>query len=169
MTFSVNRSDLDMWLYFDKTTLSTNPNLTYPLTALAPPAKPTFVLDKSGKNATASVIGNMTFGLADDGGMMSVATLCYQGVFSIANLVAKNWTRGFTATSYFKRTIGSRYQTVLSNGMSPQSSFEIRMTPSNTTDDLSSIATFEVSSLQLLPARTVEMWLSLQLSKPAVR
>lgn len=139
------QSDLDLWLTFDPYSLTSNPNTTYP-TSLAPPAYPAYVLDRSGNNHTASVSGNVTFGNADDGGGMSAVFFNYSGVLSVPAFVGKSWSAGFTATVYFKRTGESLYQTVFSNGLFPQSSFEFQLLPATAeSDDMMCYVNFAVS------------------------
>lgn len=136
------QTDLDLWLTFDAGALTNNANDAYP-TFQAPPASPAFVLDRSGRNNTANVTGNVTFGGTDGG--MSALSLCNGGVLTVPGLVGRSWSTGFTATAYFKRTVGQQYQTVIGNGMYPQASWEIRaLGLTEASDDVMSYASFMV-------------------------
>lgn len=138
--------DLEVWLTFDAYALTNNPNLTYP-TNVAPPTSPKYVLDRSGNNRSATVIGNVTFGVDDDIGSMSMLRTCYQGALSIPGLVGLVWNSGFTVTVYFRRTGIDRYQSIIGNGFSPHSSFELRMAPgsnNDNSDEMQCYASFEV-------------------------
>jgi hypothetical protein len=141
--------DLTLWLTFDAGARSAvnSSSAKYPLTS-SPPMNPSFVLDRSGNNFTARVIGNITFGTDDGSGGMSVASMCHQGALSVPGLVGLRWHTGFTTTVYFRRTRGDRYQSVIGNGFSPQASFEFRLAPSDGRDwdDMHCYTSFEGGS-----------------------
>lgn len=109
--------------------LSVSNKLSYPTLLASLPSTPLYVLDRSGKNNTANITGNVTFGLADDAHSMSVATMCYQGLFSVPGLSGFNWTNGFTASVYFRRSQGAQYQYLIGNGFSTTSSVSITLNP----------------------------------------
>lgn len=147
--FSPQESSLDLWLTFDIDALTNNPNTSsYPTNAASAPKSPQYVLDRSGRNRSASINGNVTFGSDDSGAGMSVMSMCYQGVVNVPWFVGKSWMAGFTATVYFKRTSRDRFQSLFGNGFSPQSSFEVRMPPgsSSDADDVQCYTMFEGGS-----------------------
>lgn len=70
-----------------------------------------------------------------------------QGLLSVPGLANQAWSNGFTVTVFFQRISGEYYDSIISNGFSPLSSFEIRLAPwtyNGTTDDMQCYASVQV-------------------------
>ena len=143
--FSPSETDLELWLTFHPSALSNDPNDSYPVNSPFSAATPMYVLDRSGRNRTAARKGNATFSMSDTGSM-STMSLAGQGMLTVPGLTSFVWQDGFTATAFFKRTGGDRYQSVMGNGLTPYSSLEFRLAPDDfITDNLLCFVSIEVN------------------------
>lgn len=97
-------------------------------------------LFRSSNERHAEIIGAVRFGAADDNRRLYVMDACWTGQLKVPGLAGHSWTPEFTATVYFRRLQDDGHQSILGNGFTTQSTFEIRV-PANSVGGVDTIGT----------------------------